>query len=382
MAVVVVKELSGLVNYLPDWEELAERAIEPNVFYEPWFLVPAIKAFADGRELQFVLVFASDPNRPAGPRLLCGLFPLERKSRCLGLPIPTLALWKHIHCFLCTPLLRASHASETLATFFHYLESDDAGCSLAQFKFIPGEGPLNQLLTDRFYERASPVFVSECYTRAVILPASDASSYLSSAIAGRHRKELRRKENGLAELGKLEYRALDSHADPEVWIQSFLELEASGWKGKEGSALAAKESERSFFQIVAREAFRRGRLMMLAIYLDGQAIAQKCNFLAKDGAFAFKIAYNEEYAQFSPGMLLEIENIRRVHATESIHWMDSCAAPGHFMINRLWTERRTVQTIVVPARKGFAEFLVSLMPLLRWIKRKLHLRLRDEEDGL
>ena len=110
--------------------------------------------------------------------------------------------------------------------------------------------------------------------------------------------------------------------------------------------------------------------MMLAIHLDGRAIAQKCNFLAGDGAFAFKIAYDERYADFSPGVLLELENIRRIHASQAIRWMDSCAAPNHFMINRLWTERRIVQTLVVPARKGWGEFLVSVMPLLRWFKRK------------
>ena len=106
MSVVVVRELSELMDYIPDWESLAEHALEPNVFYEPWFLVPAIKAFADGIDLEFVLIFAPNPVNRSGPRMLCGFFPLERKRRYKDLPVSALTLWKHVHCYLCAPLLR------------------------------------------------------------------------------------------------------------------------------------------------------------------------------------------------------------------------------------------------------------------------------------
>ena len=46
-----------------------------------------------------------------------------------------------------------------------------------------------------------------------------------------------------------------------------------------------------------------------------RAIAMKCNLRAGDGAVAFKIAYDEAYARFSPGVLLEIEQIERLHRT-------------------------------------------------------------------
>ncbi len=372
-SVVVVRGLPELLKHLEDWEDLAEHALEPNVFYEPWALASAVKSFAADQDLRFLLIFGADSARPTGPPLLCGLFPLELKKQCVGLPVSTLTLWKHVHCFLCTPLIRASHAKEILAAFFDYLESKESGCSLMEFNSIPGEGRFRQLLADLIYERSMPVFEIESYTRAVIHPAQNAKAYIDATISGRHRKELRRKENRLSEQGQLTYTALERDGDVEGWIRDFLNLEASGWKGAEQSALAAKESERSFFQAVAREAFLRDRLMMLAIHLDDQPIALKCNWLTHDAAFAFKIAYDERYAEFSPGVLLELENIRRIHASQTIRWMDSCAAPNHPMINRLWTERRIIQTLVMPARRGSAEFLVSTMPLLRWAKRKLSL---------
>src|SRR5262249_38316122 len=151
--------------------------------------------------------------------------------------------------------------------------------------------------------------------------------------------------------GPIEYTALATDADLDGWLEEFLQLEQAGWKGKLGGALAANDARRSYFLTVAQEAWRRGRLMMLALKHNGEVIAQKCNFLAGDGSFAFKIAYNEAYARYSPGFFLELENIRRLHDAPEIRWMDSCAVPDHPMINRLWLDRRTIQTVLIPTGK-------------------------------
>jgi hypothetical protein len=91
----------------------------------------------------------------------------------------------------------------------------------------------------------------------------------------------------------------------------------------------------------------------------------KCNFLAHDGAFAFKIAYDEAYARFSPGTLLELENIREFHRRDELRWMDSCAVSDHFMANRLWLDRRSLATVLTTTGKATGELLVSSLPLLQ-----------------
>src|SRR5262245_22457654 len=45
MSVVIVDDLTVLEKRIGAWEELAAAAIEPNVFYEPWMLMPALKAY-------------------------------------------------------------------------------------------------------------------------------------------------------------------------------------------------------------------------------------------------------------------------------------------------------------------------------------------------
>jgi hypothetical protein len=70
------------------------------------------------------------------------------------------------------------------------------------------------------------------------------------------------------------------------------------------------------------------------------------NLLAPPGAFLFKTAYDEDYARFSPGVLLQIENLDLLER-DGVAWVDSCAAENHPMIDALWTERRPIVRVTV-----------------------------------
>jgi CelD/BcsL family acetyltransferase involved in cellulose biosynthesis len=369
MSVVVLTDFDRLEEYIPAWEELARSALEPNPFYEAWMLIPALRFLGKGKSLQLVLIFADNQARLNGPPVLCGVFPLERNLRYKGLPVSVLSLWKHLYCFLCTPLVRAERARECLSAFFDWLASDSQS-PLMEFNYVSGEGPFHQALVDCLNDRASLSFVSSLYNRALFKPSASADQYLRAAMSREHRKDVRRRSRRLSEEGHVEFVALEHERDVDAWLTEFMQLEFNGWKREQG-AIAVKAEYRNYFMTVAKEAFKRGRLMMLGLRLDDQPVALKCNFLADSGGYAFKIAYDESYSRFSPGFLLEIENIKRLHAQPGIEWMDSCAVPVHFMINRLWLDRRTIQTVLVPTGKGLGELVVSLMPLIRWVNRKV-----------
>jgi hypothetical protein len=379
MSVVVVNDLTDLEKYVAAWEDLAAAAIEPNVFYEPWMLMPALRAYGVDRRSLFALVLAPDPARPLGPPLLCGFFPLELRDHYDGtsikLPLKTLSLWRKPEMtYLCAPLLRAGYGREALAAFFDWLDACSHNCSLMEFGFVPGEGPFHQLMVDYLHSHVKFTHVAESFTRALFRPASDTEVYIRSALSRARRKEYRRQERRLAETGRLEYKALGPGADADAWIEEFLEFEAKSWKGKGGRALVCDEIDRKYFVEVAREAFRRGKLMMLALCFNGRPIAYKLNFLSGAGAFAFKIAFDEEYARYSPGVLLELENIRLLHERPQIKWMDSCADPDRFMINHLWNDRRVIQTVVVSAGKPQGDLALAAIPLLKWGNRRIFRR--------
>ena len=70
------------------------------------------------------------------------------------------------------------------------------------------------------------------------------------------------------------------------------------------------------------------------------------NFITPPGAYSFKTTYDERYARFSPGVLLQRENLDLL-AREDIAWSDSCAAADHPMIERIWREKRTIARISI-----------------------------------
>jgi hypothetical protein len=227
-------------------------------------------------------VYRSDPGAPLRPPRLDGFFPFERISRYRGLPISALVSFKHVHCFLCTPLVRRDGAAETFAATVDWL-AGESGAAIVELRSIGAEGRVHQLLVEQLHARRRPFWVGDWSIRALFEPGEDAESYLRGAISGLALKEVRRKEKRLRDRGRLVWRELEPGEDAAPWLRAFLELEASGWKGRGRSALACREAEREFFVSAATAAHDVGQLMLLGLFLDDRPLALKCNFLAGAG---------------------------------------------------------------------------------------------------
>lgn len=379
--VEAIDEIEVLERYRTAWQDLADHTTEPNPFYEPWMLLPAWQAF--GHEVpgtKFALVWQRDP-RPKQPATLVGFVPLISQRRFGLLPLKLRRVWQHAFCYLCAPLVRRGLEQEVLECLLDWMRENGQG--LLKLRHLSAEGRLAQALIDVTHERGAAAFVVERYNRALLRPAESYDEYLANSMTQHARHELRRQRKRLAARGLLETRVLcadaavaSGHTDVNVWIEQFLNVEAAGWKGRECSALGSNPVSRDYFETICREAHARGRLLMLGLYLEDRPLAMKCNFLAGDGAFAFKIAFDEAYAKYSPGVLLEAENIRIVHDLPQIKWMDSCALPGHPMINRMWSERRTIQKVLVSPGGWFDNAAVDLTAALFAMRRvfKGHLK--------
>jgi CelD/BcsL family acetyltransferase involved in cellulose biosynthesis len=367
-SVAAIQDFAELEKYTSAWDDLAAAAVEPNVFYESWMLLPALRAYGAGKPLTVLLVFSHGARGSRGEPLLCGLFPLERRGRFGGIPIRAPRLWRHVHCYLTVPLVRAGFGPECLQAVFDWLAKDRRGGSLLECEEITGDGPFYHLLLDYLEAGGRAWAVESAHTRA-LLRQGDGGGYLEAVLSGEKRKKLRRAEERLAETGPVQYVELAEDGDVEAWLTDFLRLEASGWKGREGTALDCNGVDRDFFLTAARGAFQRRRLSMLALHVGGRPVAQLCNFLAAHGAFAFKVAYDADYARFSPGVLLELEGVRRMHARPAIRWMDSCSPPGPSLTKTLWMHRRIIQTILVETGRRPGRLVLAALPLLRWLRR-------------
>lgn len=359
-----------LDTLLPAWQRLVATAIEPNSFFEPWFLLPAWRNLAKEENVELLVIEAPKRVHPDGPKVVCGLLPIVRRRSFYGLPVKAWEVWRHPHCYLGTPLVRRDCAREVLDYLFTAAATSADGAAVVHLPMIAGDGPLHRALIESNYAARRSVFTKDLQTRALFRKAEDAEAFLKTSLSRKKRQSVQRTERRLAELGSLTTTWYRDHDDIDSWLDEFLRLEAAGWKGSAQTAIDSNRSDSSFFREMLHGGAMAGKLLLGRLDFDGRPIAMICNFLAADGGYSFKIAYDEKFAEHSPGLLLELALIRELHE-RGTDWMDSCAVPDHPMINPLWPERTIRTSLVVSTGARFGDLATALMPLARWTKHKL-----------
>ena len=317
--------------FLEDWKALARRAAEPNPFFEAWFTLPSFEQFADSDAYKIAAYWVSGR--------LAGLMPIKHSSDYYGHSLPHVGTWLHDHSFCGAPLVAKGHEKGFWTALVACLDQTPGQALFLHLPALPEGGALDQALSAALGEIGRASAIVERSSRAMLASHLSPEDYLVEAMSAKKRKELRRQKKRLTELGDLTFERLEGIDCIEPWIEQFLTLEASGWKGDAGSALKSDAASYAFFADTMYAAAQAAKLERLAIRLDGKPIAMLANFLTAPGAFSFKTAFDESYSRFSPGLLLQIENLD-ILARNNIAWSDSCAIEGHSMIERIWCEKR------------------------------------------
>lgn len=330
-------------GFVEGWTRLANHASEPNIFHAPEFLLPAIR-HCDGPG-KARLVALHDQGQ------LCGLMPLALQRDYGRWPLPYSQNWRHPNGFLGTPLVRPGHETAFWQALLARLDRSPTAGLFLHLHGIATDGPVYAALVQlcRDGRRACNIVLAE--ERAMLASTLPAPDYYEQGVRKKKRKELARLRNRLMDLGSVE--TVKGCADDglDAWLEEFIALEQSGWKGRNGSALGDLPATRGLFHDASHAAHAVGKLDLIAMRLDGRAIAMLVNFISPPGGFSFKTAFDEGLARFSPGVLLQIDNLN-ILKDHNLSWMDSCAAQDHPMIDSLWAERRSIARVSV-ALKGY-----------------------------
>lgn len=313
------------------WDALATCAGEPNPFMESWYLLPALRALGGKAR---ILMFEADGD-------LAGIMPLASSRRYYAWPIPNLAAWTHPNAFLGVPLVAAGLERAFWRTLLAWADGNAALALFLHLPDLPLEGALHGALIAVLAEQNRNAGLVHREERAMLASDEDPEAYFEASLSGKKRKELRRQFARLSELGEVAVVRQHDAQDLQRWIDDFLALEAAGWKGKAGSALACHDDTATLFRQALAGAVAHDRLERLSLTLDGKPIAMLTSFIAPPGAFSFKTAFDESFARFSPGVLLQRENLD-ILARKDIAWTDSCASADHPMIDHIWRERRPI----------------------------------------
>jgi len=130
---------------------------------------------------------------------------------------------------------------------------------------------------------------------------------LSSTMLKELARRWRRLEN---EAGTVSFTVETGRAGLEEALGAGFRLEASGWKGRGGTAIVSRPETRAFYTDIARWAAERGLLRLAFLSVDGRPIAFQFDLELDGVVYHLKPGYDESYGRFRPGKLLTRQVVR------------------------------------------------------------------------
>ncbi len=242
-----------------------------------------------------------------------GILPLLERSRVMyGMRVSALELPTHGHMPLSDLIVDTRFVPpDFFLRFDRFLVQEGMAWDVLVLQNVPADSCVLRLLNAA--EARHVVIDWRLYH--CIQPQDDYEA-LARSFASKTRENFRRARRRLAQAGSIEYVSASSGDDLAAAFVAFLDIEASGWKGRDGTGTAIKLDERlrDFYQGIMHAFAPGGGCRINLLKLDGEAIAAQFCLVVDDIIYALKIGYDEAYAKFSPGKILLDEMLRRALA--------------------------------------------------------------------
>jgi len=128
--------------------------------------------------------------------------------------------------------------------------------------------------------------------------------------SGKFRRNLRRLESRLGGKGDTSWQYISDVQEQNAAFPQFLEVEAAGWKGEDGTSTAIKYDPRvtAFYLELLNSFGQMGLSRINLLKLNGAVIAGQYCLMDEGRINLLKIGYDESYRDTSPGFLL-IKNV-------------------------------------------------------------------------
>jgi CelD/BcsL family acetyltransferase involved in cellulose biosynthesis len=260
--------------------------------------------------------------------------------------------WTHPFAPLGTPLVDRDAVAAVAASFLDHVAADATLPKLVLLPLLNESGSVAQALRTAVERRGGAHAAFGRHRRATLRPDGDAAQYIERAIGRKRDKEFKRLRRRLAEFAPVAFEMARSPAAVAAALQDFFTLEAKGWKGAAGSALIQDPGLKRFAEAAVDALARQGQAAVARLLLGARPIAAIVTLRSGGGVWAWKIAYDESLARFSPGVQGMMELTDALLADETVAFADSCATPDHPMIDHLWRERLAMADLMIALRPG------------------------------
>jgi CelD/BcsL family acetyltransferase involved in cellulose biosynthesis len=366
------------------WQRLCDESFGGEIFYRPEWMLAYLNAFAPKAQVTVISAWAGERLR--------GVLPLmSERAWIAGLPATQLTIPASVHCFrVGLAICPGEEGREVLRLLWQAMKALPDWSVFDVSNIMEGNG-IDQLVA---LARADgfPVArkrTSQTLYLPIVAPAgkdkndkkkdkNDDQPPWMSGTRPKFRSHLRRSRRQLEEQGTLVLKHF-STADP-VALESFYDLEGSGWKGAEGTAIKCDPRLRQFYDSVAQAAAAAGYLSLDFLELNGQPIAGHFGFNFRGRYLLSKAGYNEEYRRYGPGQLL-VNEILNETPQRGLYEFDF-VGPATWDESRWASARRTSYRIFIFRKSWYGELLWELRISVRALLQRLLGQLEDESAPL
>ncbi len=329
---------------------LAASAVEGNLFIEPEFALAGLQRIEHGGVMLLCLWEQLPKNRK-----LRFFMPVTQPKT--GLPrYRVLSNFTHHFAPYGTPLLHRDNAGETIETLLRLIGDPSLDLPMVvKFDWQAMDGEVVRLLRQSADSLGLEHETALVHQRAVLAPSTGDFSknqpYLRTVMGKKRLREAQRQMRRLREKGEVSFKMA---AEPDAVldaVEGFLTLEARGWKGRGGTALYSIKQIAAFSRQAVSSLVAMRRCKIHTMKFDDKIIAALICFETSGEYFTWKIAFDEDYRHYSPGVQLLMRATDHMLGLKSFKRANSLAAANHKMINHLWQERQTFGTLLIGAGK-------------------------------
>lgn len=290
------------------WRDLARRAVQANIFYEPEIALAAAQHLVGGDQIRALLIW--DRLTAGRMPVLLGLIPLIPPKSALPLPqqhgLSNSGLASGI------PLIDAMRAGEVLARMLDWIANDAAGPRGLFLPRIARDGAfaaaLEAIAVARGYTLIRrPHSQHSAFDTAA--PADDGDDDAMTRLARSERFKLLRGQ--LARLGKVAFTDAGGGDGLRDGIEIFLAMEASGPKGEAGTALLLQTRTATFLRMAARGAGRAHHCRLVSLTLNDKPIATALLFENVAAAWLVGLTMDAQFERYAPEEMLVLAIMER-----------------------------------------------------------------------
>jgi Acetyltransferase (GNAT) domain len=351
--------------------DLAMRAAEGNPHQSPAAFSALYSTLVQPADA--VVLVVADPHK-AGRLLGVWVMRLSTPRWSLGLPVlkaPAYPVFEP----LSLPVIDADHLPEVLSAMLALVMRDPTLPKLIHCPSLPAEGPVAEALSQVIAQLRGQLTAFDVWQRASFaLPAEGPASDWPCKSLGKRFKRIDARMKALATLGQLSVQ-MHRGADCILGTRRFLELEARGWKGKAGSAMASDARDAAFALRLAGALATRDEMIVAELTLNGAAIASALLPMSGGTVSFFKCAYDEDYRAHSPGVVLDGVITRHLAAMPGFKLMDSGMDDTAPAESTIWPGRRAMGHVLIALGPAPAAWLaahgLNLRQRLRAVKQRI-----------